>query len=490
MSGINYRTGQNLCSPTCPVEHIDIPSNRIRKPANGWPSIGGLHSLQYSRDTWLNDEAILVANKVYHSSLPKDVRDQIDITQPGIDARVFYSGRTGVDALYNVLKGPLTRMYKTIKAKEYNIWPINTNGNHWVTVIIHKKQRPDKDNGNKQAWTHITEMAVVDPYRSGATMNMVHTQIRKLLEAGKFTFALDYERKVWSSLQRDASSCGPRSYWCAKQFMDRILWLYESKSSYNENLWDDLSGWFDEDFVRGEMIGRAAWNAIRDMNYNARVAIECVNRVRKHDAISDKWKNAGQLMRPPKNRNEKPETRPQATEPSNVNSNSAGGGPWPAPPYMKPESLQNHKPDTAKNTGPDFNTPNNPIVIDDDSPPRPSKMRGPWLAPVPIPNRHRVAPNAPPGENDIAVIDDDDEQADKQKGPAWPAAPRGDNPFIPPPRIPSESRPALRFKNAGGGTGFGKHSYTPAGKRSFSPGPDPDQENPKKKKKTKWTTLF
>jgi hypothetical protein len=372
-------------------------------------------------------------------------------------------------------------MYRAIKAKEYSIWPINTGGNHWVTVVLHKRRGPDRSDDNKQAWVRITEMAVIDSFRNSTTIKMVHTQIRKLLEAGNFTFAPKYERKVWSPLQRDSSSCGPRSYWCAKQFMDRISRLTEDDIDYHEGLWVDLSGWFDEDFVRGEMIGRAAWDAVRAMDYNARVAIECVNRVRKHDDASSAWKNAGRLLRPPKNRDEKPETRPQPTGPSGGNDNNAAAN----VDLQTLGSALTLDPNTPKNTarfGINNNTPDNAIVISDDEPPPRPKKRGVWaLPPMPVANRHRVAAGAPPRENDIVVIDDDDdeEQTAQQKGPAWAGAPRSDNAFIPPARSVPESRLSLQFPNAAGGRGFGQSP----GKRSLSPGPDPDPATPSRKRR-------
>ncbi|KAI8631597.1 hypothetical protein F5Y19DRAFT_463300 [Xylariaceae sp. FL1651] len=404
MSGHNYRTGQNVCSVTCPVEHIDLPGRRIKKPLMGWPDIRGLNSLQLARDEWLNYGAIEVAIRAYHSGLPKILQDRIDIQAPEYDS-LFAGGKTGAEALRTILSLKNTRLYNRFKRSEYSIWPINTNGNHWVTVVLHKQQRPTKQDKKKMEWSHITQMAIIDPFRSAPNQRMVNAQMRRFLENdGNFTFAPGYERTVWGPLQRDTTSCGPRSYWCAKQIMDRLLELHEDGIDYDESIWNDLSGWFNEDFIRGEMIGRNAWDGVRAMDYNARLAIEIVNQVKKYG--THRSRNAGEAMKPWTNsNNKKPEKRPWSA--------SLPSGPWSGPRAVS----STHLPDT--------------IVIDDDDSPATKNM---WHSPALTPNKHRIVPSLSANTHEIIVIEDGDPASTKTKGPVWPSAARGPNPFIPPPQ--------------------------------------------------------
>ncbi|KAI0394548.1 hypothetical protein F5Y17DRAFT_251142 [Xylariaceae sp. FL0594] len=322
MSGKHFFTGQVLCSSTCPIEHIDIPGdddeNTIKEPERGWPdaSLSALNNLQADKSEWLSDTAIEVAVREYHAGLAPAVQRRVDVQHKLIDAEVFVPGRRGEDALSKLVARKRDRLWRAMREAEYSIFPVNTRGNHWVTVVLHKELCQDntsagagagagsEDTGagkKQQHYGHVTGMAVVDPFRDSQRVALVTSRMESLLKrAAGFTFAEDYQRSIWSPHQPDISSCGPRSYWCAKQLLDRVQALYEAGRFYDETFWDHLSGWFDEAFVRGEMIGRAAWAGVKDMDYRARVAVECVNRVRRYGdrSVNPKWRSAAQTVKP------------------------------------------------------------------------------------------------------------------------------------------------------------------------------------------------
>ncbi|KAI1827645.1 hypothetical protein F4861DRAFT_549830 [Xylaria intraflava] len=314
MSNQNYKDGQILCSALCPVEHLK-PDANISPPGGSWPDIRGLHSLNYSRTTWLAGDAIEVSLTTYKRGLPQRLIDKIDIVIPGVDPRVWHSGDNGRKALARAIERPARRALNRMKKTEYSILPISSNSNHWVVVVIHKVPRQGTAEGAME-YSDVAQIAVLDSFseQSTASSRMVHHQMKEWLErAGGFKFSQGAERTVWVPRQLDVNSCGPRAYWNGKQIMDRLLELHESGTGYDESLWRPLSGWFDEHFVRGEMIGRCAWDAVRAMEYNARVAVECVNRVTDPEKRRVQWKNAGEVMKPAGDGSATPQKRPEWT---------------------------------------------------------------------------------------------------------------------------------------------------------------------------------
>ncbi|TGJ79257.1 hypothetical protein E0Z10_g9509 [Xylaria hypoxylon] len=398
---LRYRTAQNVCSASCPIQHIAIPMNQIKAPSNSWPDVRGLHSLNYSRDKWLAGDAIEVAIATYTRGLPQALQEKIGLGIPGVNPKVWHRGSAGNDALNMAIKTPARRGLARLRTTEYSILPVCTDSDHWVLVVLHKERRPTGP-GNKIEWSHIAQVAVLDPYRDSARMRMVDERMQAWLkQAGKFTYSNNYRRVVWIPMQKDTTSCGPRAYWHAKQLLDRLLELHESGVDYSDYVWKDLSGWFNEDFVRGEMAGRCAWDGVRAMDYNARISIECVNRVKEYDRPKGAWKKAGELMKPADFSQMKPEKRPNPQNlprptPSNFN------------PFLTPPNSGGN-PATPSSTNAGTSTSNTSMSNLPQSQPGSN-----WKPPVPVPHQHQIAPGVTAGGKEVIVIDDD---GDKDNGP-------------------------------------------------------------------------
>ncbi|KAI1419188.1 hypothetical protein F5Y12DRAFT_284933 [Xylaria sp. FL1777] len=387
MSSLNYRTGQNVCSASCPVEHIDIPGDKIKQPSKSWPDIRGLNSLNYSRDKWLTGDAIEVSIAEYCSGLPKDLQDKIGLGIPGINPKVFHQGPGGDEVLAMAIQTRAgRRVLARLKTTPFSIFPICTNSNHWVLVIMCKDLRETGKDGQKE-WSHVTNVAILDPYRQGPRMKMVDDRLRRwLMEAGDFTYGKDYQKIVWVPLQKDGTSCGPRAYWNAKQLIDRLLTFFEAGIEYSQVLWNDLSGWFNEDFVRGEMTGRCAWAAVRAMDYNARMAVECVNRVRNYEDAKGVWKSADMLMRPADFSNAKPEKRPHTYKIVHI-----------TPPDTNMPAKVSSTVSPTDILGPNGHNKDTDPAEDA------------WKPPVPVPNQHKIAPGVVPGNAEYIILDSDDD---------------------------------------------------------------------------------
>ncbi|GAP86695.2 hypothetical protein SAMD00023353_2000320 [Rosellinia necatrix] len=474
--GLPFRMSQNLCSPSCPIDHIIDPGAHITQPVGSWPDIRGLNSLNYSRDIWLAGDAIEVSIATYCSGLPKSLYDRIGLGTPGLHPKVWHQGPAGKDALFEAAARPPRRVVRRLKETEYSIFPLCTDGNHWVLVVIHKEERPSPEGdggggggGGGTEWSHVAQIAVLDPYRQASRLRMVYQRLAFWLQrAGGFTISANFRRTVWLPLQKDDASCGPRAYWNAKQILDRLLELHEGGAPYDPSLWDDLSGWFNEPFVRAEMIGRCAAAAVRAMNYRARVSVECVDRVRRRDRRGAEWEDAGRVMAPPAaDAHAEPESRPR--------------------PRPRPRQPLRTRADADMNADPETTTTPPPPRKSRPSPEssgatgRPPSAR--WRPPPPTPNQHRIAPGARPTANDPVKPAERDIQAPLKSPACPPTDPRSGTSF-PPPKTLAPFRVSGSRSGSGSGSGRGAESPIrlppPPPPRDPSPSPSPSPQRPKR----------
>ncbi|KAI0858054.1 hypothetical protein F4860DRAFT_327165 [Xylaria cubensis] len=454
MSGniLNHRAARVLCSASCPVNHIDNQS-RIKK-TEGWPDIRGLNSLNASRTSWLAADAIEKSIAVYVRGLPDALQEMIGLDMLALNALIWHMPsqipqlsaqyEKGRDLLHKSIMAPPRRLVNRFKRTEYNIFPLCVNNNHWVLVVIHKNQVPSATDPSTKEWSRIVQAAVIDPQRSTATTDFVHSTMRRwFTEAAGFTFAPHYVKNVWVPYQRDNNSCGPRAYWNAKQILDRLLELHENGINYEASLWSELSGWFNEGFVREEMRGRCAAAAVREMDYFARVAVELVNRTKEFSVAGGiaEWGSA-QMLKPEDMTGQKPESRP-----TNYRGGQLGG--QGLEDLVPPENTHtadyssgglNTNPNNNNNNG--FQPPAGPIFI----------------PPAPIPNQHRIAPGVSPARQTHAVRagrrDAAEAGSSSSMSPTFPPPTPVKNPLGPP------STPANPINPTPSQSGKGKQKAT------------------------------
>ncbi|KAI8949802.1 hypothetical protein F4801DRAFT_385710 [Xylaria longipes] len=411
---IAHRGARVLCSASCPVLHIETGIDRINEPQAGWPDIRGLHSLNASRNQWLAGDAIEVSIEAYIRGFPTALQQRIGYQGLlALQPSIWHGPGTpqhnkGRERLAQAIASPARRLVRNLKATEYNIFPICSNGNHWVLVVLHKNQVPSTADPTKREWSRVVQAVVLDPFRSSQRTDFVHETLRRwLTQAGQFTFAPNYVQNVWVPLQHDDSSCGPRAYWHAKQILDRLLALHENGINYNPSLWGDLSGWFNEGFVRDEMIGRCATTAVRLMDYNARVAVEVVNRTKDFNTANANWKVAGTMMKPTDITGDKPESRPSGFQMNPL--------PGQGLEQLAPPDVTNTPGYTGRmGTGNNNNNNNNNLA-----PPQETQFIPPPL----VPNQHQIAPGVSPSKKQTpgrAAKGDGDADSSSSMSPTYP----------------------------------------------------------------------
>ncbi|KAI0018018.1 hypothetical protein F4780DRAFT_557118 [Xylariomycetidae sp. FL0641] len=374
---------QVLCGRYCRVKHLRFPDQtRLPTPLRDWPDLQGLHSLSFSRRQWANDVTLSMTLQAYRRGLPKALEDKIEAYAFPLE-KCFNSDKEG-QARFNQMQEPsYRRIRREFRKYEYTIWALTLNNVHWVSAVIHKEQRlPSdsaknaKDKKDTGRFTHVAQIAILDPMKSAQSIQLVQSRLKVILTSWMgCTLAEKSQREIWVPQQHDTVSCGPRAFWAAKQTMDRLLVLHEASQTYNESLWEPQSGWFDEDFVRWQMIGLCAWEIVRAMDYRARVAIELVHDVKVDKA--NQSTDAGFHMRPPDHGPDsqnwpKPQIRPSNLAPARVNANAAlatkGHQPKVAPKTPKrpipsfeidgfEEIVAPKRPQKPKDQGPEFSSP-------------------------------------------------------------------------------------------------------------------------------------
>ncbi|KAI1073544.1 hypothetical protein F5B20DRAFT_566706 [Whalleya microplaca] len=431
---------------SCQVNHIKLPGsdNIPPLPKSEIPELRGFNELQVGRDQWLNGEAIERSLKAYLRSLPKQLRAKIHIGGTDND-QFFLAGPTGEAAFKSQITRNQNRFFRSFRQTEYSIWPICHMNNHWELAVIHKQKRSNEKDG----WTHITEMAVIDPWRGegyDTRSSLFDKRLKALFDSGNFTFGESYQRSVWVPVQKDYHSCGPRAYWAGRKIMDRLIEFEEVNTGYDESLWDDIGPWFNNDQVRWEMIGLNAYDAIRCMGYKARVAVELVNHMKRLEGGKVVLVDAGVTMRPGDQSEEQLQPRP------NPRTRSRPAPPQPVRRGPRPtgSTVEDDKGPSAKRTR----------TEDDEAPsakrrrsskgttePEPGQdsakesaqqnrgQRRNWWR-YPSPNEHKIAPEHTVSQDDVRS---DSQQTSAATGPVFqpsrfngrtPLAQRGNIPVI------------------------------------------------------------
>ncbi|KAI1398368.1 hypothetical protein F4819DRAFT_468730 [Hypoxylon fuscum] len=309
-----------LCPPPgtgeeeCRIQHIRLPTDVPQPPDGKWPSIDGLNKLQSARDAQAHDVSIDKALEAYHFSLPPQVRDMIHLG--AADDRIFRKNDVEYKRLMASSTSADQAVFDNFKSTEYTVWPVFyiLRG---VLVVIRKENPGKAANG----YTRIVQFAILDSHGTrDKRIETLEQKLRPLLTHFGFTFADEARRTAWVPIQETGGSNASRVFWAARQMIDRILNMVVNGWDYYEGIWEDLSGWYNDDFVRWEMIGLNAYQCVREMDYRARIAVELVNDIRQDDGTTV---DAGDTMRPPAERKEKMQQPPNRKKPTTQNGKSS-----------------------------------------------------------------------------------------------------------------------------------------------------------------------
>ncbi|KAI2619846.1 hypothetical protein GGS26DRAFT_595249 [Hypomontagnella submonticulosa] len=302
LNGRNFTPAQVLCNQTaptgntCPIQHILNPNEaEIPRPKDGWPDIRGLHVLQDHREKWANGSTIDACLNMLHDGLYGRLKNKIHIVAADIEDMFTEDRPQNFERAlgWNRFKRLFTRT-------EFTLWPINYGGYHWELCVI-RKSNPDRTN---DGWKNITHFCLMDSWghkRDAANQrrnDFLTGRLKRFFASVGFTVTENTLRDVQVPAQKDGWSCGLRTYWAARQMINRIQELDIGEYDNQEALWRPIRGYFNPDFVRFEMMGLNAFEAIKRMDYKARMAVELVATVKRRTEKGEILVDAGDAMRP------------------------------------------------------------------------------------------------------------------------------------------------------------------------------------------------
>ncbi|KAI1464167.1 uncharacterized protein F4812DRAFT_443650 [Daldinia caldariorum] len=192
-------------------------------------------------------------------------------------------------------KDELKRTLQGILRKPYTFWPIdacNKGPHRWVVAVIYLRQSWEATEDVEETYDMLHEIAVIDPQshldEQRTADNVVLPRVISILEMlGVENYKeIKLPIDVWVPPLHEPDeergtaggtwSSGLRVFSIIREIIDRMTWCYSKRPKRydHEALWGDLSGYFNPDRVRTEMMGLAAMACHRVLGYITRVGIE------------------------------------------------------------------------------------------------------------------------------------------------------------------------------------------------------------------------
>ncbi|KAI1426660.1 hypothetical protein F5Y12DRAFT_741950 [Xylaria sp. FL1777] len=284
-------------------------SIHVPDPAETENDLYALNSLQLRRGWPLEPLSVQIPIEYLHDNLPPGARKLVGIAMCG-STYVFNCREEDEDRRIRKMYRRWPGFWNIFRTSEYVFWPIEAEKGYFVTAIFHMEkgmmddpdfdsdddpdadipQVPNPEFGIVGAWS------VVDGQRGADGINRllrVRRRIRRIFacEGIKFNAEsfMEYrgdDGERWNepwvprpSPGEDWSS-GIRSFALVRQLIQRVLDLYCHQMEYDDDFFHEPTcGWINVDQVRYEMMGICAINVIEDMDWNARLAVECIQRI-------------------------------------------------------------------------------------------------------------------------------------------------------------------------------------------------------------------
>ncbi|KAG8164376.1 hypothetical protein KVR01_006294 [Diaporthe batatas] len=189
--------------------------------------------------------------------------------------------------------------FRHIIANSWTMFPIGVRG-HFLLAIIRATQAYTPEQGYIAM---IDDLVVLDPLRDKAVETFAYERLRYyiLLPTRGFEFAGKEPASLWYPEHGvRASTCGLRFYEIVRVMIERISQSVGEKGlrvDFDESpIWRDLSGDFQADKVRAEMIGIMANRAMRATDWTTRICLVPVSHVKNRtlDAERGSWVPTGE----------------------------------------------------------------------------------------------------------------------------------------------------------------------------------------------------
>ncbi|KAI0967245.1 hypothetical protein F4678DRAFT_475449 [Xylaria arbuscula] len=284
-------------------------SSHVPDPEETENDLYALNSLQLRRGWPLEPLNVQIPMEYLCDNLPPGARDLIGIGVCG-STYVFNCDEEVVDRRIRKMYRKWPGFWNIFRTSEYVFWPIEAERGHFVTAIFHMENGlmddPDYDSdGDPGAaipqvrnpqFNIVGAWSVVDGQRGAVELERL-ARVRERIQSiftnegflfidGSFMQHQGDNGEQWNEpwvprpSPGDDWSSGIRSFALVRQLIQRVLDTYCLQGAYDDDFFHrPTCGWINVDQVRHEMMGICAINVIEDMDWNARLAVECIQRI-------------------------------------------------------------------------------------------------------------------------------------------------------------------------------------------------------------------
>ncbi|KAI2467627.1 hypothetical protein F4781DRAFT_305771 [Annulohypoxylon bovei var. microspora] len=299
-----------------------IPQTKRRKRDVPYPayvdqshqSMFGLTTLQLAHDAPVTLCAMDIATEHLWRCLPDDVQELVEVVPPN-GPELWGRDEKARDAMYARMAADLDeetntfKYYSDLKRKPWAIWPLwveDEFGMDWVVVVSYSQA----STGSRDTYDRLRSYAIYDARRDpnvrgggkvgkasvedqGILRNRlarIRTRLLEFLQRGGF----DTDKAAWSDarmspMAADEYTSGERCFAAVKDILDCISHNHIEGRGFNpdkERL-PSLSRWINPYQSRIEMAGINAWVLMSTFDYNARIAVECIEPEMKTEIVVD-----------------------------------------------------------------------------------------------------------------------------------------------------------------------------------------------------------
>ncbi|KAI0528342.1 hypothetical protein GGR58DRAFT_509607 [Xylaria digitata] len=284
-------------------------SKTVPDPAETENDLYALNSLQLRRGWPLEPLSVQIPMEYLRDNLPPGCREMVGIAMCG-STYIFNCDDEDLDRRIRKMYDKWQEFWDIFRTSEYVFWPIETKKGYFVIASFHMQkgfmddpnfdsdgdpaadipQVPNPQFGIVEAWS------VVDGQRGPVGVDRVKRVKRRIrrifaaegIQINRQSFMRhrgnNGERwnQPWVPPHDDGEgwSSGIRSFAIVRQLLQRVLDIYCCQGDYKDDFFrEPCCGWLNVDQVRHEMMGICAINVMEDMDWNARLAIECIQSI-------------------------------------------------------------------------------------------------------------------------------------------------------------------------------------------------------------------
>ncbi|KAI0188282.1 hypothetical protein EV127DRAFT_471283 [Xylaria flabelliformis] len=290
-------------------------SNAVPNPSVAENDLYALNSLQLHRGRPLEQLTVQIPIDYLRDSLPPGAKNNIGIPFCATPY-IFNCPDEDADRRIRKYYRKWKEFWDNFRTSEYVFWPIEAEDGYFVTAIFRmQKGQVDDPNFDPDAdpnaeipqvqsplFNIVDGWSVVDAQRGDPArrrVDRVKDRIERIFAAEGITIdPLSYkDQQVGEDERRslpwvpppsddDDWSSGIRSFALVRQLIQRVLDFYCSETGYQDSFFDaPTCGWLNVDQVRHEMMSICAVNALEDMDWNARLAVECIENIHVEGVI-------------------------------------------------------------------------------------------------------------------------------------------------------------------------------------------------------------